>query len=63
MAGFSLKTQKVYKAKDPKDIKRVTAVEVNKFIAEHANKNQAFKTEHIKIRILKPGQQFNFGEE
>jgi hypothetical protein len=59
VAGFSLKTQKVYKTNNPSDARRFTAIEAHNFIADHANKNEAFKTEYVRIHLLKPGQPFN----
>ena len=59
IAGFSYKTQRVYKVAEPHAAKRFTADEAQKFIVEHSHKENGLRTENITIHILKRGQLFD----
>lgn len=58
IAGFSFKTQKVFKTANPDEAKRFTAIEAMNFIAEHTVKNRRLHVENIRIHILKRGMPF-----
>jgi hypothetical protein len=56
VAGFSLKTQKVYTTVDTKKAKQFTAVSANKFISLHFNNSDMV---HITMHVRVRGKEFN----
>lgn len=60
VAGFSAKTQMVYKAASPTEAKKFTAVKAQEFIAKYAKEGTPFCYSTIRLHITKPGLKFDF---